>query len=122
LEEYFNFHHRRPVNFLSVMPAQAGIQKVVETTRFRPAPQEYFVTSFGRARMTGEVAENSCLNFSNHTPGHANQLIPTGQVFVNGTAVNFHIFNHWNYSDGVRAITTLYGGCHTHRHILVVAL
>jgi hypothetical protein len=34
------------------MPAQAGIQKVVETTRFQPVPQEYFVTSFGRAGMT----------------------------------------------------------------------
>ena len=71
----YNQYHCRPVNFISVIPVQAGIQKVVETTGFRPAP-EYPMRFAGQA-LTGEVADYSCLNPKNYTVGHAKQRMIT---------------------------------------------
>jgi predicted membrane channel-forming protein YqfA (hemolysin III family) len=76
---------------------QAGIQNVVET------PVNLISVIPACAGMTEEAAENSCLNFSNHTSGHANQLITTWHVFVNGTAVLSYI-KIYNYFAGLYQI------------------
>ncbi len=57
------------------MPAQAGIQQVVETTGFRLAP-EYPKRYAGQA-LTGEVVNYSCLNSTNNTVGYAKQRMTT---------------------------------------------
>jgi hypothetical protein len=58
--------------------------------------------------MTGEVADYSYLNSTNHTADHAKQRMTTWQAFVSGSAVKFEYKNHHHCPAQTLTIDTVF--------------